>query len=143
MLNPISTRAGTHPGRLGANVAPRGALGTRPTREFPGEVSTLEGAPRKGGLRPGPRSMMPVSRHFGRPLSSDSRLTKDTAHARAWLYDGAPLEDVVTVIEVRRRFELSPDVARRYATKVVRAAAKLLRAQSSNPSREETFHAAA
>jgi hypothetical protein len=34
--------------------------------------------------------------------------TVDVASARFWLADGIPIDDVITMLEVRRRFELSP-----------------------------------
>ena len=75
--------------------------------------------------------------------SASSRRAKDVATALQWLRDGAPIDDVRTVIEVRHRFELSPEFARRYAANIVRAAANVLRAERSNPSREEIIHAVA
>jgi len=32
--------------------------------------------------------------------------TVDVASARLWLVEGAPIDDVVTMLEVRRRFEI-------------------------------------
>ena len=37
-----------------------------------------------------------------------SRRLADIASARLWLAEGAPIADVLTMLEVRRRFELSP-----------------------------------
>jgi hypothetical protein len=51
-----------------------------------------------------------------------SRRLADTASARLWLADGFPLADVLTMLEVRRRFELAPDVARAYAVEILSAA---------------------
>jgi hypothetical protein len=34
--------------------------------------------------------------------------TVDVASARLWMADGIPIDDVITLLEVRRRFELSP-----------------------------------
>jgi hypothetical protein len=51
-----------------------------------------------------------------------SRWLTDTASARLWLADGFPVADVLTMLEVRRRFELSPDVSRAYAVEILSAA---------------------
>jgi hypothetical protein len=51
-----------------------------------------------------------------------SRQLADTASVRLWLADGFPFADILTMLEVRRRFELSPDVARAYAVEILSAA---------------------
>lgn len=48
-----------------------------------------------------------------------SHRAKDIALARLWLAHAIPLADVLTMLEVRHRFELSPDLARTYAVKVL------------------------
>jgi hypothetical protein len=64
-----------------------------------------------------------ASRHSQEHLSAAlSRRLADTASARLWLADGFPVADVLTILEVRRRFELSPDVARAYAVEILSAA---------------------
>jgi hypothetical protein len=50
-----------------------------------------------------------------------SRRLADTASARLWLADGFPIADLLTMLEVRRRFEFSPDVARAYAVEILSA----------------------
>ena len=45
----------------------------------------------------------------------------DTASARLWLAEGFPIADVLTMLEVRRRFELSPHCARGYAAEILLA----------------------
>jgi hypothetical protein len=74
-----------------------------------------------------------------------SRWLADTASARLWLADGFPLADVLTMLEVRRRFELSPDVARAYAVEILSAArAEIVTAnQPLITHRKESLHAAA
>ena len=69
----------------------------------------------------------------------------DTASARLWLADGFPFADVLTMLEVRRRFELSPDVARAYAVEILSAArAEIVTAnQRLITHRKESLHAAA
>jgi hypothetical protein len=74
-----------------------------------------------------------------------SRRLADTASARLWLADGFPFADVLTMLEVRRRFELSPDVARAYAIEILSAArAEIVTAnQPLITHRKEFLHAAA
>jgi hypothetical protein len=74
-----------------------------------------------------------------------SRRLADTASARLWMADGFPFADVLTMLEVRRRFELSPDVARAYAVEIFSAArAEIVTAnQPLITHRKESLHAAA
>lgn len=50
------------------------------------------------------------------------RRLSNTLAARQWLAEGAPIADVLTMLEFRRRFELSPDFARAYAVEILSAA---------------------
>ena len=54
--------------------------------------------------------------------AADARRIADTDSARQWLAEGAPIADVLTMLEVRHRFELSPHVARAYAFEILSAA---------------------
>ena len=45
----------------------------------------------------------------------------DTIWARLWLAEGFPVADVLTMLEVRRRFEFSPHFARTYAVEILSA----------------------
>ena len=54
--------------------------------------------------------------------SGRARHTSDTALARLWLAEGSPTADVLTMLEVRRRFEFSPHLARAYAVEILSAA---------------------
>jgi hypothetical protein len=74
-----------------------------------------------------------------------SRRFADTASARLWLADGFPVADLLTMLEVRRRFELSLDVARAYAVEILSAArAEIVTAnQPLITHRKESLHAAA
>jgi hypothetical protein len=74
-----------------------------------------------------------------------SRRLADTASVRLWLADGFPVADVLTMLEVRRRFELSPDVALAYAVEILSAArAEIVTAnQPLITHRKESLHAAA
>jgi hypothetical protein len=65
-----------------------------------------------------------ASRHSKehRPAALSRRLA-DIASVRLWLADGFPLADVLTMLEVHHRLELSPgDVARAYAVEILSAA---------------------
>lgn len=68
-----------------------------------------------------------------------SRRAKDIASARLWLGHGAPLADVLTMLEVRHRFELMPDKARVYTVAILAAA----NAETTTIHREEKHYAAA
>lgn len=48
-----------------------------------------------------------------------ARRLVDSASARLWLADGVPLADVLTMLEVRHRFELSPAACRAYAVEIL------------------------
>jgi len=61
--------------------------------------------------------------------AADARRIADTASARHWLAEGAPIADVLTMLEVSRRFELSPHVARAYAVEIL----SLLERRSTAP----------
>ena len=63
-----------------------------------------------------------VTREFAAQHSCDAGFARrlvDTASARLWLDDGAPAADVLTMLEVRYRFELSPARARAYAVEIL------------------------
>jgi len=44
---------------------------------------------------------------------------EDIASARLWLADGVPIVDILTMLEVRHRFDLSPADARTYAVEIL------------------------
>ena len=48
-----------------------------------------------------------------------ARRAVDVASAQLWLSEGVPFADAITMLEVRRRFELSPNDCRVYAIEVV------------------------
>jgi hypothetical protein len=50
------------------------------------------------------------------------RRLSDTLAARQWLAEGVPIADVLTILEVRRRFEFSPNFVRVYAVEILSAA---------------------
>ena len=60
----------------------------------------------------------------------------DTLSARQWLAEGAPVADVLTMLEVRRRFEFSLHDCRTYAVEIFSAA----RAEMNNVNQPRTAH---
>lgn len=69
----------------------------------------------------------------------------DIASARLWLAEGAPAADVLTMLEVRHRFELSSADSRAYVVEILSAAQQPTRTPKPHPkyNREETHHAVA
>jgi len=74
-----------------------------------------------------------------------ARRLVDAASARLWLDDGAPAADIITMLEVRHRFELSPANARAYAVEILSAVEHTTEALNphSIPPAKETRYAAA
>src|SRR5450631_391072 len=52
--------------------------------------------------------------------------TVDVASARLWLIEGVPIEDVVTLLEVRRRFEIPIAVCRARAGEIAQTAQRMI-----------------
>jgi hypothetical protein len=69
----------------------------------------------------------------------------DIAEARQWLAQGAPISDVLTMLEVRHRFDLSSADGREYAIGILRAAQQPTRTPKPtlNSHRKEAHHALA
>ena len=59
--------------------------------------------------------------------ASHGILIADTTSVRQWLTEGVPIADVLTMLEVRRRFELSAHVCRTYAVEILSAATTEIR----------------
>ena len=74
-----------------------------------------------------------------------ARRLVDTASARLWLADSAPIADVLTMLEIRRRFELSPAASRAYAVEILWAVQHEIDGHSTHsiPPTKETRYAAA
>jgi hypothetical protein len=51
-----------------------------------------------------------------------ARRVVDVASAQLWLSEGVPFADAITMVEVRHRFDLSPNDCRVYSIEVVLAA---------------------
>ena len=64
------------------------------------------------------------------------RRVADILSARQWLAEGAPVADVLTMLEVRRRFEFSPHDCRTYAVEILSAA----RAEIPNHNQPHAAH---
>ena len=69
----------------------------------------------------------------------------DTIWARVWLAQGFPIADVLTMLEVRRRFELCPHDCRTYAVEILSVARTEIQLanQPLTAHREESHHAVA
>ncbi len=81
-----------------------------------------------------------------RPGDADfARHLVDTALARLWLADGALVADVLTMLELRHRFELSPADSRAYAVEILWAVQHPIDARNTHtiPTQKETHYAAA
>jgi hypothetical protein len=73
------------------------------------------------------------------------RRIADTDSARRWLAEGAPVTDILTMLEVSRRFEFSPHIARAYAVEILSAARAEIHSnhQPQIAHRKEPAHAVA
>ena len=78
-----------------------------------------------------------------KPARNRRRL--DIASARQWLAEGAPVADILTMLEVRHRFDLSSADGRAYAIGILRAAQQPTRTPKPtlNSHRKEAHHALA
>ena len=52
--------------------------------------------------------------------------TVDVASARLWLIEGVPIEDVATMLEVRRRFEIPIALCRARAREIAQTAQRMI-----------------
>ena len=78
----------------------------------------------------------PRSQALGNESASHGRLIADTASVRQWLAEGVSFADVLTMLEVRRRFEFSPHNCRTYAAEILLA----VRAEICTTSQPRTTH---
>ena len=65
-----------------------------------------------------------------------ARRIVDVASAQLWLTEGVPFADAITMIEVRRRFELCPNDCRVYAIEVALSALR----EYCNSNRQQITH---
>ena len=68
--------------------------------------------------------------------ASHGRLIADTASVRQWLAEGVSLADVLTMLEVHRRFEFSAHDCRIYAVEIL----STVRAEIRTTSQPRTTH---
>jgi hypothetical protein len=68
--------------------------------------------------------------------ASHGCLIADTALVRKWLAEGLSIADVLTMLEVRRRFEFSPHDCRTYAVEIL----STVRAEIRTTSQPRTTH---
>jgi hypothetical protein len=71
--------------------------------------------------------------------ASRGRLIVDTASVRQWLAEGVSIADVLTMLEVRRRFEISAHDCRIYAVEILLAVTTEIRITTQpqiNPRKE-------
>ncbi len=85
----------------------------------------------RAGVDPGELARELARRHPGD--AGFARRLVDTASARLWLADDAPIADVLTMLEVRHRFELSPLDCRAYAVEILWAAQRPVGARNARP----------
>lgn len=92
-------------------------LKTPPKARIPvGELTRVLAA-LKAGVAPGKLAREVASRH-----PEDSGLSArllDLASACLWLAEGVPVTDVLTMLECRHRFELSPTQCRAHAVEIL------------------------
>jgi hypothetical protein len=74
-----------------------------------------------------------------------ARRLVDTASARLWLAEGTPVADVLTMLELRHRFQFSSTDCRAYAVSILWAAQHPVDARNPHPipASKETRNAAA
>jgi len=79
-----------------------------------------------------------AARHPESPRAAGRVL--DLALACFWLAEGAPLCDVLTMLECRHRFELSSAACRAYAVEILRAAERHMQALGGPPNSTPKEH---
>ena len=70
----------------------------------------------------------PRPQALGGESASHGRLIADTASVRQWLAEGVSIADVLTMLEVRRRFDFSAHDCRIYAVEILLAVTTEIRA---------------
>jgi len=62
-----------------------------------------------------------------------ARRIVDTASVRSWLSDEVPPADVITILEVRRRFEFPRQDCHTYSVSILQTAQKEIRSENATP----------
>ena len=70
----------------------------------------------------------PIPQALGGESASHGLLIADTASVRQWLAEDVPFADVLTMLEVRRRFDFSAHDCRIYAVEILLAVTTEIRA---------------
>ena len=83
-----------------------------------------------------------LTKRYGR---HKGRRIVDTASVRLWLAEGVPPSDAITMLESRRRFELSPCDCRAYAIEILLNVRQAMKTEHGTfiPSRKVLHNAAA
>lgn len=112
-------------------------------QEFPGDESAYVFAALRSGVDADKLTQELISRHPDDP--SSVKCFVDTASACLWLAEGAPIADVLTVLEFRHRFHLSSAACRAYAAEILWTAHHQIEASKPKPvpDRKEHDHAVA
>lgn len=64
----------------------------------------------------------------------------DTASVCCWLWEGIPPADVITILEVRRRFEFSRQDCHAYSVSILQTAQKEIRSENATPTPTQKEH---
>jgi hypothetical protein len=81
------------------------------------------------------------SRHASEPGAWErARRIVDAASVRCWLAEGVPPADVITILEVRRRFEFSRQDCHAYSVSILRVAQEAIPSENATsiPTRKES-----
>ena len=107
-----------------------------------GEVARILAALR-AGIGPGKLTCEIAARHADNPGAA--RYVVDLGLACLWLAEGAPIGDVLTMLESRHRFEFSNAACREYAVEILSAAERNMRTfeDRANTTPKEHEYAAA
>lgn len=92
----------------------------------------------RAGTDPGNLSDKLTSKHPKNPGAA--RRHVDVALACLWLAEGAPIGDVLTMLESRHRFELSSAASRAYAVEIIWAAERHVQAIEDHPNTAPKEH---
>lgn len=114
-----------------------------PERNLPGDESDRILAALRADVDPGKLTREVAFRHPNNP--GTARRLVDIASARLWLAEGVPLADVLTMLEVRHRFELSSADCRGHAIEILWLAEHEIDPpmHDPNPTPKEPEHAVA
>ena len=102
-----------------------------------GEVAQIL-ATLRAGIDPGKLTREIAARHADNP-GAEGRFV-DLGLACLWLAEGAPIGDVLTMLESRHRFELSSAASRAYAVEIIWAAERHVKAIEDHPNTAPKEH---